>query len=195
LARDLLFSLRRGAKAMRSIKFFAILMAAASEMAAESAPSRRLIVNIPARKIALVEDGKVVKIYAVAVGKKSTPSPNGSFHIASHVVNPTFSHAGKVVRPGPSNPVGTRWMSIGYKGYGIHGTNHPESIGHAASHGCIRLRNQDVQELFELVHVGDEVDLIANPTPEEAGLFPESHADNLQAKAATADGRTVGGLQ
>jgi lipoprotein-anchoring transpeptidase ErfK/SrfK len=180
---------------MQSIKFFAILMAAAGEMAAESGPSRRLIVNIPARKIALVENGKVVKMYSVAVGKKSTPSPSGSFHIASHVVNPTFSHAGKVVRPGPSNPVGTRWMSIGYKGYGIHGTNHPESIGHAASHGCIRLRNQDVQELFELVHVGDEVDLIADPTPEEAGLFQESHADNLQAKAAAADGRTVGGLQ
>jgi lipoprotein-anchoring transpeptidase ErfK/SrfK len=180
---------------MQSIKFFAILMAAAGEMAAESGPSRRLIVNIPARKIALVENGKVVKMYSVAVGKKSTPSPSGSFHIASHVVNPTFSHAGKIVRPGPSNPVGTRWMSIGYKGYGIHGTNHPESIGHAASHGCIRLRNQDVQELFELVHVGDEVDLIADPTPEEAGLFQESHADNLQAKAAAADGRTVGGLQ
>ena len=60
---------------MQTIKFFAILMAAATEMAAESAPTRRLIVNIPARKIALVEDGKVVKVYSVAVGKQSTPSP------------------------------------------------------------------------------------------------------------------------
>jgi lipoprotein-anchoring transpeptidase ErfK/SrfK len=188
-------SCEEGEKAMQTIKFFAILMAAAGEMAAESAPSRRLIVNIPARKIVLVEDGKVVKMYSVAVGKKSTPSPSGSFHIASHVANPTYSHAGKVVRPGPSNPVGTRWMSIGYKGYGIHGTNQPESIGHAASHGCIRLRNQDVQELFELVHVGDEVDLIADPTPEEASLFEESHKDHLQAKAVAADGRTIGGLQ
>jgi lipoprotein-anchoring transpeptidase ErfK/SrfK len=185
--------------AMQTIRFFAILMAAASEMAAESLPTRRLIVNIPARKIVLVEDGKVVKMYSVAVGKASTPSPKGSFHIASHVVNPTYSHAGKVVGPGPSNPVGTRWMSLGYKGYGIHGTNHPESIGHAASHGCIRLRNQDVQELFELVHVGDEVDLVGEPTPEEASLFEEttskSLGGNLQAKAASADVRTVGGLQ
>jgi len=180
---------------MQTIKFFAILIAAATEMAAESAPTRRLIVNIPARKIVLLEDGKVVKIYSVAVGKPSTPSPSGSFHIASHVVNPTYSHAGKVVGPGPANPVGTRWMSIGYKGYGIHGTNHPESIGHAASHGCIRLRNHDAEELFGLVHVGDAVDLIAEPTPEEASLFEETHADNLQAKAAAADGRIVGGLQ
>jgi len=180
---------------MQTIKFFAILVAAASEMAAETAPTRRLMVNIPARKIVLVEDGKVVKMYSVAVGKKSTPSPSGSFHIASHVVKPTYSHAGKVVGPGPANPVGTRWMSIGFKGYGIHGTNHPESIGHAASHGCIRMRNHDVEELFELVRVGDEVDLIADPTPEVASLFEETHADHLQANAAAADGRIVGGLQ
>src|SRR5580698_9832659 len=182
---------RRGETAMQTIKFFAILVAAASEMAAESVPTRRLIVNIPARKIALVEDGRVLKMYSVAVGKKSTPSPSGTFHIASHVVNPTYSHEGKVVRPGPSNPVGTRWMSLGFKGYGIHGTNHPESVGHAASHGCIRLRNRDVEELFQLVRVGDEVDLVAEPTAEEASLFEETPADNLQAKAVAADGRAV----
>jgi lipoprotein-anchoring transpeptidase ErfK/SrfK len=183
---------------MQTLKFFAILVAAATEMAAESAPSRRLLVNIPARKIALVEDRKVVRIYSVAVGKKSTPSPRGTFHIASHVVNPTYSHAGKVVGPGPANPVGTRWMSIGYQGYGIHGTNHPESIGHAASHGCIRMRNHDVEELFELVRVGDEVDLIVEPTPEEASLFEDSiqlQIKHLQAKAIATDVRTIGGLQ
>ena len=187
---------------MHTLKFVAVLMAAASEMAAESATTRRLIVNIPARKIALVEGGKVVKVYPVAVGKKSTPSPSGAFHIASHVANPTYTHEGKVVRPGPSNPVGTRWMSLGYKGYGLHGTNHPESIGHAASHGCVRMRNHDVEELFELVRVGDEVDLIANPTPEEASLFetaPEKnpasdkiHAEHLQATVASADGSAEG---
>ena len=144
---------------MQILRFVTVLMAAASEMAAESAASRRLIVNIPARKIALVEGGKVLKIYSVGVGKKSTPSPGGSFHIASHVVNPTYSHAGKVVGPGPANPVGTRWMSIGYKGYGIHGTNRPESVGHAASHGCIRLRNRDMERLFTMVRVGDVVEI------------------------------------
>jgi lipoprotein-anchoring transpeptidase ErfK/SrfK len=180
---------------MQILKFFAILMAAASELAAESAPSRRLIVSIPARKIALVENGKVIRMFSVAVGARTTPSPRGTFHIASHVVNPTWSHGGKVVKPGPSNPVGTRWMSLGFKGYGIHGTNHPESVGHAASHGCIRLRNHDVEELFELVRVGDEVDLIADPTPEEASLFEESHANNLQAKANAADVEIVGGIE
>lgn len=174
---------------MQTIKFFAILMAASTEMLAENAPSRRLIVNIAARQIVLVEDGKVVKTYPVAVGKHSTPSPSGSFHIASHVVNPTYSHEGKVVKPGPSNPVGTRWMGLGYKGYGIHGTNHPGSIGHAASHGCIRMRNHDVEELFELVRVGDEVDLITQPTAEEAALFDGAAPEII------ASGATVGGLQ
>ncbi len=180
---------------MQTIQFFAVLVAAASEMAGESLPTRRLMVNIPARKIALVENGKIVRMYSVAVGKKSTPSPRGTFHIASHVANPSYTHAGKVLGPGPANPVGTRWMSIGFQGYGIHGTNHPESIGHAASHGCIRLRNPDVEELFELVRVGDEVDLIADPTPEEARLFDGSPANNLQARTAPADISTVGGLQ
>jgi hypothetical protein len=76
---------------MQTIQFFAVLVAAASEMAGESLPTRRLMVNIPARKIALVEDGKIVRMYSVAVGKKSTPSPSGTFHIASHVANPSAS--------------------------------------------------------------------------------------------------------
>ena len=180
---------------MQTLRFVAILMAAASEMAAESAPTRRLMVNIPARKIALVVDGQVVKVYPVAVGKRSTPSPAGTFHIASHVANPSYWHEGQVVKPGPGNPVGTRWMSLGFKGYGLHGTNHPESVGHAASHGCIRMRNHDVEELFELVRVGDEVDLIADPTPEEAGLFsaPEKiESNHLQARMAAADGIAEG---
>jgi len=177
---------------MQTIQFVAILMAAASELAAESLPTRRLIVSFPARRIVLVEDGRVLKTYPVAIGKPSTPSPRGTFHIASHVVNPTYTHDGKVVRPGPGNPVGTRWMSLGFKGYGIHGTNQPGSIGHAASHGCIRLRNRDVEELFELVRVGDEVDLIADPTPQEAILFEQAvpakiHANSLQTRVAVAD--------
>ena len=188
---------------MQTLRFVAILMAAAAEMAAAEvaggdAPTRRLIVNMPARRMALVVDGKVVKIYPVAVGKKSTPSPSGVFHIASHVANPSYTHEGKVIRPGAGNPVGTRWMSLGYKGYGVHGTNQPESIGHASSHGCIRLRNHDVEELFEMVRVGDEVDMVANPTPEEAKLFepaaPQQKitGEHLQAQIAAADGIAEG---
>jgi lipoprotein-anchoring transpeptidase ErfK/SrfK len=68
-----------------------------------------------------------------------------------------------VVPPGKWNPLGTRWLGLSRKGYGIHGTNAPKSIGKAASHGCIRLRNSDIEELFDLVSVGDAVELVGEP--------------------------------
>src|SRR5690242_18467194 len=151
--------MNRREKTMQAFRLLAILATVATDVFAEGA-TRRIIVSIPDRKIVLMEDGQVVKIYPIAVGKKSTPSPSGSFHIASRVVKPTWYQAGKVIGPGPANPVGTRWMGLGFKGYGIHGTNMPNSIGKAASHGCIRMRNHDVEELFELVQVGDSVELL-----------------------------------
>jgi lipoprotein-anchoring transpeptidase ErfK/SrfK len=160
-------------KAMQAIKLLAILVAATSEVFAEG-PARRIVVSIPDRKIALFEDGRVVKVYSIAVGKHSTPSPRGSFHIVSRVVRPTWFQPGKVVTAGPANPLGTRWMGLGYKGYGIHGTNRPRSIGTAASHGCIRMRNQDVEDLFERVEVGDPVELVTEVDPELAQAFDET---------------------
>ena len=68
-------------------------------------------------------------------------------------------------------------MGLGYKGYGIHGTNRPTSIGKAASHGCIRMRNQDVEELFDLVQVGDEVELATEVSAELAKAFGENAAE------------------
>ena len=64
-----------------------------------------------------------------------------------------------VIPPGKANPLGTRWIGLSRKGYGIHGTNNPRSIGRRASHGCIRMRNRDVEELFEMVAVGDRVEI------------------------------------
>src|ERR1700704_5674828 len=97
---------------MQAMKLLAILAAGATEVFAECA-TRRLIVSIPDRKIVLMEDGQVVKIYPIAVGKKSTPSPSGNFHIASRVVKPSWYQPGKLVGPGPANPLGTRWMGLG----------------------------------------------------------------------------------
>jgi len=158
---------------MQAIKFLAVLVAATTEVFAEGG-TRRIVVSLPDRKVALFEDGHLVKIYPIAVGKHTTPSPNGSFHIASRVVRPTWYQPGKVVPAGPANPLGTRWMGLGYKGYGIHGTNRPKSIGKAASHGCIRMRNQDVEDLFERVEVGDPVELLTETSPELAKALDET---------------------
>jgi L,D-transpeptidase ErfK/SrfK len=139
--------------------------------ASPAVAGRRLVVSIPDRKLALIENGDVVTVFAVAVGKAATPSPVGTLTIINRVSHPTYYKAGKVVGPGVANPVGTRWIGLSQKGYGIHGTDNPGSIGYAKSHGCIRLRNQDVERLFEKVRTGDVVELHAERTPEIERLF------------------------
>jgi len=111
------------------------------------------------------------EIDTVAVGKPSTPSPEGTFTIQRRVANPTYHHDGKTVLPGPNNPVGTRWMGLSKPGYGIHGTNEPRSIGKAASHGCIRMAKADLEEFYTMVAVGDTVRLIGHRDEETARLF------------------------
>jgi len=141
--------------------------------AVEAAPvvKRVIVVSLEDKKLALVVDGQVKKVYTVAVGKPSTPSPTGTFTIARRVKNPTYSHDGKTVLPGPGNPVGTRWMGLSIKGYGIHGTNEPKSIGKAASHGCIRMAKKDLEEMYAMVSVGDTVELVGQRNEETAQLF------------------------
>lgn len=162
-----------------------ILIAGAAEAFAEP-PVHDILVSIPDRKLIVLEDGKVKRVFEVAVGKPSTPSPAGSFKIASRVVNPTwYGPKGLVVPPGKANPLGTRWMGLGYKGYGIHGTNAPKSIGKAASHGCIRMRVKDVEELFKLVAVGDAVELLGERTEQIAQILD---GDTIVASAEVAGG-------
>ena len=138
---------------------------------ANEAVVRRLVVSIPDRKLAVIENNEVVEVFTVAVGAPNSPSPTGTFTIVNRVANPTYYHPGKVIAPGPQNPIGTRWIGLNQKGYGIHGTDQPSSIGYAKSHGCIRLRNADVERLFERVRTGDVVELHAERTPELDQLF------------------------
>src|SRR5580765_7953431 len=138
----------------------------------QEAPARRIIVSIADRKLAVIEDGRVLKIYPTAVGADATPSPTGVFKIATRVKDPTwYGPHGQVVAPGKSNPLGDRWMGLTRKGYGIHGTNNQRSVGHNVSHGCIRMRKADVEELFEIVKVGDVVELVAQPAEDLAWIF------------------------
>ena len=72
-----------------------------TQQVAPPAQQRALIVSIPDRKIVLLEHGVVTRVYPVAVGKPSTPSPAGSFSIVRRVSDPTYSHNGRIVAPGP----------------------------------------------------------------------------------------------
>ena len=139
-----------------------LLVSAGQALAEEQAPQRHIVVSIPDHKLALLEGDKVVRVYDVAVGKPSTPSPEGAFRVVSRMPNPTWYGPHVVVPPGKTNPLGTRWMGLSIRGFGIHGTSVPSSIGKSASHGCIRMRNRDVEELFELVPVGTSVELLGS---------------------------------
>jgi len=142
-------------------KLAAVLVIAAVDAAAEERrqSQQRIVVSIPDRRLMLIDGDRVVKAYDVAVGRPSTPTPEGEFRIINHIQNPTYYGTGVVVGPGNGNPLGTRWMGLSANGYGIHGTNVPSSIGKAVSHGCIRMRQQDLEELFDLVKVGTTVEL------------------------------------
>jgi lipoprotein-anchoring transpeptidase ErfK/SrfK len=132
---------------------------------------RRIIVSIADRRLVVVENNEILAAFPVAVGAPTSPSPVGTFTVINRVTNPTYYRPGTVIAPGPRNPIGTRWIGLSRKGYGIHGTDEPGSIGYAKSHGCIRLRNADVERLFTQVRDGDVVELHAEQTPDIAPFF------------------------
>lgn len=130
-----------------------------------------ILISIPDRKLAVIEAGRVTHTFPVAVGKEATPSPSGEFTIVSRVVSPTYYHPGVVIPAGPQNPLGTRWIGISQTGFGIHGTNEPRSIGKAVSHGCIRMRRADLEQLFVVVRGGDTVVIRAERDDQIAAVF------------------------
>jgi lipoprotein-anchoring transpeptidase ErfK/SrfK len=153
---------------------------------------RWVLVSIPDRRLALLENGKIVRVYRVAVGKTSTPSPAGDFKIVNRVANPAYYHKGQVVPAGENNPVGSRWMGLSAQGYGIHGTNQPRSIGKAASTGCVRMGKHDLEELFTLVDVGDQVTIRAERDEQIAAVFggeSETAIAQVQTEAGSGGGQ------
>jgi len=96
------------------------------------------------------QSGDLSKTYPVAIGKPSTPTPLGNWTIVQKAMN-------------PGGPFGARWMrlSVPWGGYGIHGTNNPNSIGKAVSHGCVRMYNKDVIEIYPLTPLGTPVNIVA----------------------------------
>jgi lipoprotein-anchoring transpeptidase ErfK/SrfK len=136
--------------------------------------SRRIVVSIPDRKLALLENDAVVKTYNVSVGAAVSPSRTGTFQIVNRIPKAAYYHKAVVIPASDRSPIGTRWIGLNKKGYGIHGTNEPRSIGRAASHGCIRLGNRDAEDFFERVQVGDAVEIRGERDAETAVLFGDS---------------------
>nr|WP_319001546.1 L,D-transpeptidase [Clostridium sp. CS001] len=106
-----------------------------------------ITINTMNKTLTLYRNGRLFKVYPVAVGKPTTPTPIGTFTIVNKQIN-------------PGGPFGSRWMGLSKPHYGIHGTNNPASIGTAASNGCIRMYANDVQDLFNFVSVGTVVNIL-----------------------------------
>ena len=155
-----------------------LLLAALANAQTQRSAARRVIVSIPDRKLAVLDGERLVRVFSVAVGAPVSPSPTGDYQIITRIANPTYYHPGQVIPAGNDNPLGPRWIGLNREGYGIHGTNVPSSIGKAASHGCIRLRNRDVEQLFEMVRPGDSVDIRAKRDDETAELFGGERTDS-----------------
>jgi len=88
---------------------------------------RIVLVSIADRRLAVIEDGNVLAYFSVAVGAPVSPSPTGEFEIVNRVADPAYYHDGVVTAASEKSPVGTRWIGLNLKGYGIHGTNAPLS--------------------------------------------------------------------
>ncbi len=122
----------------------------------------RLVIRLNERRVYVYQDDQPIDSYPIAVGKKGWETPTGKFQILQMLENPSWQHPwnGQIVPPGADNPLGRRWIGFwtdGERAIGFHGTPNEELVGQAVSHGCIRMRNNDVQALFDQVTIGTTV--------------------------------------
>ncbi|GEM_PF-452256 len=153
------------------------------------------VINVPEATLYVFEGGRVTARYPVGLGRPAWPTPLGSFRILFREQNPTWEvppsiqeemrRENRVVRqkvpPGPDNPLGRYWIQLSVWGYGVHGTPFPTSVGQFLSHGCIRARDGDIDELFGLATRGTRVEIAYLPvklavTP-EGEVWAEAHPD------------------
>ena len=128
-----------------------------------------IVVDKSQNLLFLKEKGEVINTYIVSTGKDNS-TPTGTFHInRNKLINPTWYKTGAIISPdSPDNILGSRWMGLGgvddggieIEGYGIHGTTQPNDLGKQITLGCVRMKNEDIEVLFDIVPVGVEVIII-----------------------------------
>lgn len=152
-----------------------------------------ILVRVAENKLYHYENGNLVKDYLVATGSAKFPTPQGTYSVVLKRKNPTWVNPdpagwGKSlparIGPGPKNPLGTRAMNLDAPGIRIHGTSNVASLGHAASHGCIRMAMADIEELFDKVDQGTPVAIIEGPPPAALPTTPPSQPAPAPAPAA-----------
>lgn len=120
-----------------------------------------VIVNKQTNQIALVDENRVQTVVGVATGITNDLTPEGLFTVTVKAINPYYRKK-NIYGGDPNNPLGTIWVGFDARGtdgriYGLHGTNHPESIGRYVSQGCIRLQNEAIESLYEYIPLGTKI--------------------------------------
>lgn len=124
--------------------------------------SYRIIVDLSDAKVYTYWGDQVIASYPVAVGQPGWETPIGTFKVQKKLLNPVWQQpiTGDLIRTGPDNPLGSRWIgfwSDGRHHIGFHGTNKEQLVGQPVSHGCLRMRNSDIQALYEQVALGTPI--------------------------------------
>ncbi len=130
--------------------------------AAVRVANRRLVIRLDQRRVYVYEGETTLVSYPIAVGRQGWETPKGEFEVFQMIEDPSWQHPwnGSIVPPGPDNPLGRRWIGFwtdGVNAIGFHGTPNESLVGQAVSHGCIRMKNADVQNLFAMVGNGTTV--------------------------------------
>ena len=127
-----------------------------------------IVIRRGSNRLTLYRGMRVWRVFAVATGQTTYPTPLGRFSIVVKWRNPwwyppdsPWARGERPTPPGPGNPLGTRWMGLSSPGVGIHGTPNDASIGYSVSHGCIRMHIPDAEWLFERVEIGTTVFIVA----------------------------------
>lgn len=129
---------------------------------AASAEGEKITINLASRILTFYQNGIKKYMYHIGAGRADTPTPTGSFFILSKEEDPEWVDPkdSKIrIESGEDNPLGYRWMEFKDGFYGIHGTNRPESIGGYVSNGCVRMHEEDVEQLYDEVEIGIPVEI------------------------------------
>lgn len=122
----------------------------------------RLVVDLDQRQVALVYQQKELASYPIAVGQEGWETPTGTFQVVKKIDHPDWVHpiTHEVFPPGEGNPLGSRWIGFwadDQMEYGFHGTDEDDLIGQAVSHGCIRMKNRDIEAMYAQVAIGTPI--------------------------------------
>ena len=169
-----------------------------------------IVLNIASRRLFYFPrmpegQAQIVKTYPIGIGRVGWETPLGAATVIAKAVNPSWyvplsvrrEHAEmgdplpSVIPPGPDNPLGTRVLKLDMPGYLIHGTNQPYGVGMRVSHGCVRLYPENIEYLYELVAIGEPVQIINEPFllgELDGHLIFEAHAP-LEDDTISADDR------